>query len=127
MRKQKNPFATSKGTQWYDLYDDWNLIEASFAKQYGIRIRQHTDMPWLEFYNLISGLMPDTPLGQVVEIRMETDKKIISKFNSSQRKIHLDWKNRIIEEHVANLDEDKYNEQMKLLEQALIKAYANQE
>lgn len=45
------------------MEEDWPLIEASLAKQYGIRIRKEIDtMDYAELCNLISGLMPDTPL-----------------------------------------------------------------
>jgi hypothetical protein len=45
------------------MEEDWLLIEASLAKQYGIRIRKEIDtMSYAELCNLISGLMPDTPL-----------------------------------------------------------------
>lgn len=81
--------STSDG--WYDLRSDWVLIEASIAKQYGIRLRKELDMPWGEFCTLVSGLMSDTPLGQMVSIRSETDKNIIKNFTPEQRKIRNDW------------------------------------
>lgn len=64
MRKWRNDFATSDDTElWYDLDEDWPLIEASIAKQYNIRVRKEIDdMGYAELCNLISGLMPDTPL-----------------------------------------------------------------
>ena len=64
MRKWKNDFNTINETElWYDLEEDWPLIEASLAKQYGIRIRKEIDtMDYAELCNFISGLMPDTPL-----------------------------------------------------------------
>lgn len=64
MRKWKNDFKTNNETElWYDMEEDWPLIEASLAKQYGIRIRKEIDtMSYAELCNLISGLMPDTPL-----------------------------------------------------------------
>lgn len=64
MRKWKNDFKTSNETElWYDMEEDWPLIEASLAKQYGIRIRKEIDtMSYAELCNLISGLMSDTPL-----------------------------------------------------------------
>lgn len=64
MRKWRNDFKTSNETElWYDLEEDWSLIEASLAKQYGIRIRKEIDtMSYAELCNLISGLMSDTPL-----------------------------------------------------------------
>lgn len=60
-------------------------------KQYGIRLRQDDDMSWNEFCNLLSGLMPDTPLGKIVAIRAEKDPKAIKEFNETQRKIRNDW------------------------------------
>ena len=38
--------------------------------------------------------MPDTPLGQVVAIRSETDMEVISNFTEAQHKIRNDWLNR---------------------------------
>ena len=76
---------------WYDLYEDYDLIEASFAQQYGIRLRNEDDMSWSEFCSLLSGIMPDTPLGKVVAIRAEKDSKVLKTFSKEQMKIHNDW------------------------------------
>jgi hypothetical protein len=76
---------------YYDLYDDWELIEASFLKQYSIRLRQADDMSWSEFCSLLSGIMPDTPLGNIVSIRAEKDPKRIKEFTKDQKKIRNDW------------------------------------
>jgi hypothetical protein len=79
---------------YYDLYDDWDLIESSFLKQYGIRIRalsEEEDLSWSEFSNLLAGIMPDTPLGSIVSIRAEKDPKVIKQFTEEQRRIRNDW------------------------------------
>ncbi len=89
--------------------DDYDLIEASFLAQYGIRLRT-TELDFAEFLNLTSCLMPDTPLGQIVAIRSETDAKIISQFTDAQRKIHDDWARRDV---LSN--EQKYVESMDAL------------
>lgn len=73
------------------MYDDYELIEASFAKQYGIRLRQEEDMSWQEFCTLLLGLLPDTPLGRIVSIRAEKDPKVIKNFTKEQKKIRNDW------------------------------------
>ena len=73
--------------------DDYDLIEASFLSQYGIRLKV-TELQFDEFLNLTSCLMPDTPLGQIVAIRSEKDADVISKYNDTQKKIYNDWKNR---------------------------------
>lgn len=86
--------------------DDYDLIEASFLSQYGIRLKT-TELQFDEFLNLVSCLMPDTPLGQIVAIRSETDADVISKFTESQLKVRNDWVNR----EMAN-NEQKYRESM---------------
>lgn len=48
-------------------------------------------MPWTEFCTLVSGLMPDTPLGSIVAIRSEKDPKVIKNFTPDQKRIYRDW------------------------------------
>ena len=62
-------------------------------------------MSWGEFSALLSGLLPETPLGQIVSIRSETDPKIIEKFTASQKKIYDDWQKRLFREHPEIYDE----------------------
>lgn len=81
----------SNEEQYYDIEEDWNLIESSFLKQYGIRLRQDDDMSYSEFCSLLSGIMPDTPLGQIVSIRAEKDPKILKDFTKEQRRIRSEW------------------------------------
>jgi len=97
MMRLKHDFQNDTVTQesWYNLREDWVLVEASLAKQYGIRIRNESNMPWLEFCTLVGGLMPDTPLGQVVGIRSETDVEIIRNYSTDQNRIHDDWQKRL--------------------------------
>lgn len=80
--------------KWYDLFEDWELIEASFLTQYGIRLRLVDDMSWNEFCTLLSGIMTKTPLGQIVSIRAEEDKDILKNFTEEQHKIRNEWRNR---------------------------------
>ncbi|MDF9845172.1 MULTISPECIES: Gp15 family bacteriophage protein [unclassified Paenibacillus] len=106
---------------WYDLREDWALIEASLAKQYGIRIRQQGDMPWEEFCTLVSGLMPDTPLGSIVTIRAEQDRKVIKNFSPDQRRIHSEWRTRQAEAKLQ--DPEKLDKQMQSMEAALARMF----
>lgn len=73
--------------------DDYDLIEASFQAQYGIRLKT-AELQFDEFLNLTACLMPDSPLGQIVAIRSETDPEIIKNFNDAQKSIYDDWYNR---------------------------------
>ena len=109
MKKQKRILihpAKDKQESWYDLLEDYDLIEASFAKQYGIRLRNEQDMTWSEFATLLSGLMPDTPLGQIISIRAEKDKEIIKRFTKDQKRIQSDWKRR----QSKNVDKESYED-----------------
>ena len=111
MKKQKRILihpAKDKQESWYDLLEDYDLIEASFAKQYGIRLRNEQDMTWSEFATLLSGLMPDTPLGQIISIRAEKDKEIIKRFTKEQKRIQSDWKRR----QSKNVDKESYEDAM---------------
>ena len=58
LKKWRNDFNNlSTYETWYDLFDDWSLIESSFAQQYGIRLRKDLNkMEWGEFVSLLSGL-----------------------------------------------------------------------
>ena len=122
MKKQKLDFknkSESSRDRWYDLYDDWDLVEVSFAKQYGIRLRCNLDMRWGEFCVLLSGLMHDTPLGQIISIRNEKDMNVIKQFNESQRKIHREWADR----NVNNYDMKQYEDDMLALSASLSKMF----
>ena len=79
---------------WYDLLEDYDVIEASFAQQYGIRLRTEDDMLWDEFLNLLVGLNGDTPLGYLVRIRSERDFKVRQKFTKAEQKIYAEWRSR---------------------------------
>ena len=57
--------------------------------QYGIRLR-NDDMTWSEFCTLLKGIMPETPLGQIVSIRSEEDKNMLKNFTKEQHKIKND-------------------------------------
>lgn len=70
------------------------MIEASFAQQYGIRLRVENEMLWDEFCTLLSGLNGDTPLGYLVRIRSERDPKIRRQFTKEEQKIYRDWRSR---------------------------------
>ena len=107
VEKNFNP-AKDKQESWYDLLEDYDLIEASFAKQYGIRLRNEQDMTWSEFATLLSGLMPDTPLGQIISIRAEKDKEVIKRFTKDQKRIQSDWKRR----QSKNVDKESYEDAM---------------
>ena len=80
-------------------------------------------MPWMEFCTLVSGLMPDTPLGQIVSIRAESDPKTIKSFSKDQRKIHSDWR---LKQANSQLDNpQKLNNDMSNLEKMFESLFGN--
>ena len=102
---------------YYDLFEDWGLIVSSFLTQYGLRIqtREFETVSWDEFYELLAGIAPETPLGRVVSIRSETDEKIIKHFSREQRKIYDDWKER----QAKRMTPETYVQEMAGLERML--------
>jgi hypothetical protein len=52
--------------------------------------------------------MPDTPLGSIVTIRAEKDRKVIKGFSADQRRIHNEWRQRCA---IAKLDDPETLEQ----------------
>jgi hypothetical protein len=49
------------------------------------------ELPYEDWAKLVGGLMDDTPLGRVVAIRSEKDRKIIAQMTSWQRRIRSEW------------------------------------
>ena len=61
---------------------------------------------------MLSGLSGDSPLGRIVQIRVENDPKIIDKFTTHQRRIWSEWRNKKAVAVTEN-DRDLFLEQMK--------------
>ena len=106
MKKWNSDFKTTKNNEnWYDLEEDWDLIASSLKKQYGYSIRKEiNEMCWAELCNDISGLMSDTPLGNIVEIRSEEDKEKLKYFTQEQKNIRWKYRTKISK----NVDKEEY-------------------
>ena len=74
--------------------EDWNLIVSTFATQYSLRERDIAEMDWIEFSTLLSGIMPETPLGNIVQIRSEEDKDTLKSFTKEQHSIRNSWRSK---------------------------------
>lgn len=107
MRKWKNDFKTQQNRElWYDMNDDWDLIASSLKTQYGYSIRKEIDnMSWAELCSDISGLMGETPLGNIVQIRSEDDRERLKNFSQDQKDIR--WKYRMKMAKNVNQEEFK--------------------
>ncbi|MBU3226807.1 Gp15 family bacteriophage protein [Clostridium algidicarnis] len=102
------------------MFEDWGLIEASFTTQYGIRLRNEPDMSWSEFCTLLAGIMPKTPLGQVVSIRSEENNDMLKNFTSEQHKIRNEWRNR----QVKIMSDEEKEETLKELQNIFSMAFS---
>lgn len=49
-------------------------------------------MTWDEFCTLLTGLGEDSPLVQVVRIRLEDDPKMLGQFSEAQHRIRNKWR-----------------------------------
>lgn len=68
------------------------MIVSSFAQQYGIRLHQeYYSISYQEYRQLLIGINGETALGQVVQIRAETDRKKINEMTSHEKKIRQEW------------------------------------
>lgn len=125
MRKWRNDFENNQNSEmYYDLINDWSLIESSLAKQYQFRIRKEIKtMKWGELSSYISGLMHDTPLGNIVDIRSETDTEIIKQMTPEQKEIRRQWRN----EQADKISEDEMKEFLENMKKSLISIAGGQE
>ena len=115
-RKWKNDFKNQSNSEaWYDFEEDWELIASSLKTQYGYSIRKEIDnMDWAELSSDISGLMGDTPLGNIVQIRSEEDREKLKSFTQDQKNIR--WKYRM--KMAENVDQEEFKKVIADLQKA---------
>ncbi len=63
------------------------------------------------FYFYLSGIKPETTLGQIMQIRSETDVERLKKFTPDMHKIRLEWKEKVVNtpEYQAELAKKQEN------------------
>ena len=67
-------------------------------------------MSWSEFCTLLAGIMPKTPLGQVVSIRSEEDSDMLKNFTPEQHRIRNEWRSRVTIDMPLEEKENKIKE-----------------
>lgn len=115
-RKWSNDFKNQSNRElWYDLEEDWELIASSLKTQYGYSIRKEINtMSWAELCSDISGLMGETPLGNIVQTRSEDDKERLKSFTQEQKNIR--WKYRM--KMAQNVDQEEFKRTIADLQKA---------
>lgn len=76
-------------------------------------------MSWAEFCTLLAGIMPKTPLGQIISIRSEENKDILKNFTPDQHRIRDEWRSRQID----TMTDDEKEVKVKELENIFAKAF----
>ncbi len=78
-------------------------------------------MSWSEFSTLLAGIMPETPLGQIVSIRSEEDKDMLKNFTKEQHKIRNDWRNRV--NPIRDMSDEEKEEEIRKVQEIFAKAF----
>lgn len=78
-------------------------------------------MSWSEFQTLLIGIMPKTPLGQIVSIRSEEDKEMLKNFTEEQHRIRNEWRNRV--NPIRDMSDEDKEESMREFQEIIMKAF----
>jgi hypothetical protein len=78
-------------------------------------------MDWQEFCTLLSGIMPETPLGQIVRIRSEDNKDMLKLFTTEQKRIRSEWRSKL--NPIKEMSEQQKEAEVKKLEKILAQAF----
>ena len=79
-------------------------------------------MQWTEFRTLLSGIMPKTPLGQIVQIRSEEDEDILKNFTKEQMNIRNEWRNK--HSGIEYMTDEEKAEKVKEVQNIFAKAFS---
>lgn len=82
------------------------------------------ELKYSDWAKMVSGLMEDTPLGRIVQIRSETDRDTLKHFTPAQRKIRSDWQRFRAEQVMRDPNSRmEYARQMQALERSFAVAF----
>lgn len=76
-------------------------------------------MTWSEFSSLLSGIMPETPLGQIVAIRSEEDRDVLKNFTKEQHEIRNEWRSK----RAKSMTEEDARESIRHIQDILKRAF----
>lgn len=110
----------------YDTAFDAVLIEQSLATQYGILPAAQEELPYSEWAKLVGGLMDNTPLGRVVAVRGETDRKKLAAMGPWAQRIHQQWQAHLARRALETTSPADLRRQMDGLEAAMAKLFGGE-
>lgn len=64
-------------------------------------------MDWIEFTTLLAGIMPDTPLGNVISIRAEDDADTLEHFSEEQHRIRDEWRDKQTQRMIESMNKEE--------------------
>ena len=100
------------------------LIEQSIAKQYGVIPSKQGDLKYEDWAKMVSGLMEDTPLGRIVQIRAETDRDALKRLSPDQKRIRREWQQfRANQMRRDPTSREAWKDQLKALERMFASAF----
>lgn len=93
----------------------------SIAKQYHILPSEQGNMHYSDWLLMVGGLMEDTPLGQIVQIRSENNKEMLKHFTPYENRIRREWSAFRAKKQLAEKSPQQINNDIAAIE-AMIKA-----
>lgn len=122
---QNNQNTQNNSVHWFEFDYDYDLICASFAFVYGIRLRKldYGDLSYTEFTLLLKYLPGDCQLAQVINIRMAEGEEY-NKLPSSQKQMCDEWRHRLYEQQE---EKDKPMNDIFALQKAFKLAYGKKD
>ena len=70
-------------------------------------------MTFVEYIDRIAALDKDSPLAQLIQIRLEDNQDVIKTFSERNKQINNDWKKRKYDELITSDDVEIYKEQQR--------------
>lgn len=81
------------------------------------------DMEYREFLILLSGIMPETPLGKIIQIRSETDPDVLKHYTPEQKQIRDNWLEKQRIEKMKSMTETEKQEEIRKIQEFFAKAF----
>jgi len=78
-------------------------------------------MDWKEFTTLLAGIMPKTPLGNIVSIRSENDEEVLKHFSEEQHRIRNEWRDKQTQKMIENMSKEEVMKQVKAMLKGMCK------
>lgn len=83
----------------------------------------YADMEFREFLTLLSGIMPETPLGKIIQIRSETDSDVLKHYTSEQKQIRDNWLEKQQKEKIESMTEAEKQAEIKKIQAFFAQAF----